>query len=167
MSSFVANFGRIRFTDLQAVHSYSPWLAYAQSKLADMLMGKQLADVGRGERLGSGQHDRPSRIHTDEPAVDRSEPRQGEPPPQRDQRRPDILPSQDVEHGTDPLLFAATSPVVSQGGYDGPGEKFNLVGRVTRQPLPRSARGVDLAASLWSVAEDLTGTAVPTDALVA
>ena len=48
MSSGTANFGRIRFDDLQwSRRRYSPMLSYARSKLADMLMAQQLADVAR------------------------------------------------------------------------------------------------------------------------
>jgi hypothetical protein len=57
-----------------------------------------------------------------------------------------VLPSQDAEHGTEPLLYAATSPAAVAGGYYGPGGRFRLVG-------PTAAR-------LWAEAERLTG-AVP------
>jgi hypothetical protein len=38
-----------------------------------------------------------------------------------------------------------------------------LVGTTKQVDVPRAARGVDLAASLWSVAEHLTGTALPVE----
>jgi NAD(P)-dependent dehydrogenase (short-subunit alcohol dehydrogenase family) len=45
MASGTANFGRIHFEDLQFAGRYSPNRAYAQSKLANMLMAQHLASV--------------------------------------------------------------------------------------------------------------------------
>ena len=45
MSSGVASYGRIRFDDLQWQRGYRPNLAYAQSKLADLMMTLHLADL--------------------------------------------------------------------------------------------------------------------------
>src|SRR5690606_32870157 len=46
MSSGTAAYGRIRFDDLQwERRRYSAHLSYAQSKLADLMMTRQLADV--------------------------------------------------------------------------------------------------------------------------
>lgn len=46
MSSGTANYGRIRFDDLQwERRRYSPHLSYAQSKLADLMLTRQLADI--------------------------------------------------------------------------------------------------------------------------
>ena len=59
MSSGVASFGRIRFDDLQWERRYRPWAAYAQSKLADLMMTRQLAAVAaeRGwNLLSTGAH---------------------------------------------------------------------------------------------------------------
>ena len=70
-----------------------------------------------------------------------------------------LLPSQDVVSGTEPMLFAATDPAAEQGAYYGP--RYSLVGPTKKVALPRSGRGVDLASSLWSVAEELTGTTLP------
>ncbi len=45
MSSGVASYGRIRFDDPQWTRRYRPNLAYAQSKLADLMMTLRLADL--------------------------------------------------------------------------------------------------------------------------
>ena len=47
MSSGVASYGRIRFDDPQWQRGYRPNLAYAQSKLADLMMTLYLADLAR------------------------------------------------------------------------------------------------------------------------
>ncbi len=65
-----------------------------------------------------------------------------------------------MEQGTEPLLYAAVDPEARQGAYYGP-DRMGLTGPTTQVKVPRTARGKDLAASLWSVAEDLTGTSLP------
>ena len=159
MASGAANFGRIQFRDLQFAQSYSPVKAYAQSKLADLLLGLHLADVSkrRGWNLFSTiAHPGYTRtnLQTAGPNLGRAKKRFN---PMLDLP---ILPSQDVVPGTEPLLFAATDPSARQGAYYGP-DKFGMVGATTQVSLPRSSRGVDLASSLWSVAETLTGTTLP------
>jgi NAD(P)-dependent dehydrogenase (short-subunit alcohol dehydrogenase family) len=157
MASGAANIGRINFRDLQSAESYSSVGAYAQSKLADLLLGVHLANIAveRGWRLLS------TIAH---PGYTRTNLQSAGPNLGRAKKRFNplfdlpLLPSQDVVPGTEPLLFAATDPDVRQGAYYGPSRLGGLVGPTTKLSLPRSARGVDLAASLWSVAEQLTGT---------
>jgi NAD(P)-dependent dehydrogenase (short-subunit alcohol dehydrogenase family) len=157
----MANFGKIHFGDLQFTSGYRPNLAYAQSKLADMLMAQHLAHVAdeRGwNLLSTSAH--PGYTRTN---LQKTGPNLG-----RDKRRQffrgdfTLLPSQDVVQGAEPMLFAAADPGAEQGAYYGP-KRWALVGPTTKVGLPRSARGVDLAASLWSVAERLTGTSLPAD----
>jgi NAD(P)-dependent dehydrogenase (short-subunit alcohol dehydrogenase family) len=159
MSSGAANFGSIHFRDLQFADSYSPVKAYAQSKLADLLLGLHLARVAddRGWKLLS------TIAH---PGYTRTNLQSAGPNLGREKKRFNpmldlpILPSQDVVPGTEPLLFAATDPSARQGAYYGP-SRVGLVGPTKKLSLPRSTRGVDLASSLWSVAEHLTGTTLP------
>ena len=75
MSSGTASYGRIHFDDLQAQRRYRPNLSYAQSKLADLLLAQHLADLGRQRGLEPGQHGCAPRIHPDQPADRRREPR--------------------------------------------------------------------------------------------
>ncbi|KQQ94482.1 short-chain dehydrogenase [Leifsonia sp. Leaf325] len=161
MTSGVANAGRIHFDDLQYVdRRYVPMLAYAQSKLANMLAAQHLARVSdqRGWNLISTfAHPGFTRTNLQSAGANL-----GRETPRRSFLAGDhtIVPSQDVEQGTEPLLFAATYPHAPQGAYYGP-DRLGLVGPTKRIDPPRSARGVDLAASLWSVAESLTGTRLP------
>jgi NAD(P)-dependent dehydrogenase (short-subunit alcohol dehydrogenase family) len=160
MSSGAGNFGRINFRDLQSAESYSAVKAYAQSKLADLLLGLQLARIAdeRGWNLLS------TIAH---PGYTRTNLQSAGPNLGRDKKRFNpmldlpILPSQDVATGTEPLLFAATDPDARQGAYYGPRGFGGLTGATKKVDLPRSSRGVDLASSLWAVAEALTGTTVP------
>lgn len=160
MSSGAANVGRINFRDLQFAGSYSPVKAYAQSKLADLLLGLRLAAIAeeRGWNLLS------TIAH---PGYTRTNLQSAGPNLGRSKRRFNpmldlpILPSQDVVSGTEPMLYAATDPSARQGAYYGPSGFGGLTGPTKEVDPPRSSRGVDLASSLWSVAEDLTGTTLP------
>lgn len=156
MSSSVAAIGTIRFHDLQHTRRYIPYLAYAQSKLADLLFSQELAIVASqrnwdlvsnaahpgytqtnlliaGSSLGK-EHPRPSWL-----------------------TKIMFLPSQGVERGTEPLLVASTSSLALSGSYYGPSRLFGTVGPSTLVRPPRSARNPDKARRLWDVAEELTG----------
>jgi NAD(P)-dependent dehydrogenase (short-subunit alcohol dehydrogenase family) len=160
MSSAVASFGRIHFADLQRTRGYVPMLAYAQSKLANLLMAQHLAHVAadRGWNLTStAAHPGFTRtnLQTAGANLGRATPRRGR------FSDPRIIPTQDVTQGAEPLLYAGTSPRAVSGAYYGPSGALALVGPAEMVSLPRSAHGVDLAASLWAVSEALTGTRLP------
>lgn len=157
MSSSAAYLGRIHFEDLQFARRYRPAAAYAQSKLANLLMGMHLgalADERGWNLLSTIAH--PGYARTN---LQTTGPTMGGTPSLFSRYAIKLFPSQDAASGTEPLLFAAADPAAEQGAFYGPNRV--MVGTTTKAPLPRAARGVDLPASLWSVAEDLTGTALP------
>jgi NAD(P)-dependent dehydrogenase (short-subunit alcohol dehydrogenase family) len=163
MSSGVASYGRIRFDDLQSERGYRPNLAYAQSKLADLMMTLHLADlaVREGWNLRSaGAHPGFTRtnLQTAGASLGRDKPK----------RTPfnsfSPVPSQDVEQGAEPLLYAAADPGAVSGGYYRPGRWFGLVGPTAAVRPPRRARDAATATRLWAEAEQLTGVAVPAGA---
>jgi NAD(P)-dependent dehydrogenase (short-subunit alcohol dehydrogenase family) len=162
MSSLTAHFGRIHFEDLQYSGRYRANPSYAQSKLADMLMGMHLARVAteRGWNLLSTLA-HPGYTRTN---LQVTGPNLGRQRSLRFTLNDFPLPAQDVAHGAEPLLFAAADPAVEQGAYYGP--RLSVVGPTKRVALPRSSRGADLAASLWSVAEGLTGVGLPANGRV-
>ena len=160
MSSGMANMGRIRFDDLQWQRRYRPMAAYAQSKLADLYLARQLATVAtrRGWHLVSvAAHPGYTRtnLQTAGASLGRDKP-----------TRPlftrlPLVPSQAVEQGTEPLLYAATSPDAVNGGYYGPSGFRELVGPTKAARLNRRMRDDVAAARLWTEAERLTGTGLP------
>jgi NAD(P)-dependent dehydrogenase (short-subunit alcohol dehydrogenase family) len=158
MSSGMAHWGRIRFDDLQSERSYGPQRAYSQSKLADMLMARHLAALSERQHWGlisTVAHPGYTRtnLQTAGRNLGRAEPR---PPITRT-----VLPSQPPQTGAEPLLFAAADPDARQDTYYGPSGALGLVGPSKPLRYPRAARDLDLAARLWTVAEDLTGTHAP------
>jgi NAD(P)-dependent dehydrogenase (short-subunit alcohol dehydrogenase family) len=159
MASGAANFGSIHFDDLQFVSRYRPVPAYAQSKLADLLMAQHLADVSTARNWGllsTAAH--PGHTRTNLQTAGRNLGRTKE--RTRSRGFYALLPSQGVEQGAEPLLYAATDPNAEQGAYYGP-KHFGLVGPPKKLTLPRSTKGINLAASLWAVAEHLTHTSLP------
>src|SRR5215470_6694516 len=165
MSSGVASYGRIRIDDLQWERGrYSPNLAYAQSKLADLMMTLRLADLATQNGwnlISNGAHPGFTRtnLQTAGASLGRDKPKRT---PFNSGFNP--LPSQDVEQGTEPLLYAAASTEAVNGGYYGPSRWFGLVGPTTTIRPPRRARDAATAARLWSEAEHLTGVALPSGA---
>lgn len=164
MASGMANFGRIRFEDPQWTGRYSPTRAYAQSKLADLLFARHLATVAtqRGWYLASiAAHPGYTRtnLQTAGASLGRDKPR----------RAPGtglpLLPSQAVEQGTEPMLYAATSPDAINGGYYGPSGFMELVGPTRAARLNRRMRDDATSARLWALAEELTGTHLPEPSL--
>ncbi|MEU5870651.1 SDR family oxidoreductase [Glycomyces sp. NPDC047369] len=154
MTSGVAHRAEIRFADLQWRASYRPFAAYGQSKLGNMLMGARLAQIAEARGwplLSTLAHPGYTRTNLQTAGLNLARsPEAAKPPIQRT-----FLPSQDVAQGAEPILFAAADPAAAQGAYYGP--QRMLTGPTKRINLPRSARrGPDYAASLWSVAADLT-----------
>ncbi|GAA3136501.1 SDR family oxidoreductase [Streptomyces rectiviolaceus] len=161
MSSGMADYGRIRFDDLQwERRRYSPYRSYAQSKLADLMLARQLATVAaeRGwNLLSTAAHPGYTRtnLQTAGASLGRDKPRSAP------LTSLPLLPSQGVEQGTEPLLYAATSPDAAAGGYYGPGGRFGLVGPTTTARVTKRALDTAANARLWHEAELLTGVALP------
>lgn len=160
MSSIVADFGRIDLADLDwTSRRYSPARAYAQSKLADLLLGRWLAAIAAGRRwdlLSTIAH--PGYTRTNLQTAGRNLGRSAD--AQLAPAKRTLIPSQDVETGAEPLLFAATSAEAQQGAYYGP-NRLALVGPTHRATFPRSSRSKATAQRLWAEAERRTGTSVP------
>ena len=152
MSSMVANFGKIDVDDLNWVsRRYSAMFAYAQSKLADLMLGRHLAEVAKEkgwDLLSTIAHPGYTRTNLQTAGRNLARDASAQLPPVRRS----ILPSQGVEVGAEPLLLAATSPDAEQGAYYGP-NRLGLVGPTHKARIPRSARSLEVAARLWSVAE--------------
>ena len=160
MSSGVANYGRIHFDDLQWERRYNSFAAYSQSKLADLLMARQLATVAtqRGWHvMSNAAHPGYTRTNLQSAgaSLGRDKPRTAL------FTRVPLVPSQAAEQGTEPMLYAATSPDAVNGGYYGPSGFMELVGPTRAARLNRRMRDDATAARLWAESERLTGTALP------
>jgi NAD(P)-dependent dehydrogenase (short-subunit alcohol dehydrogenase family) len=153
MSSGTANGARIDFGDLQSGQKYSPMRAYAQSKLADLMLMTHLADLAAEQGwplLSVGAH--PGYTRTN---LTTAGPNLNGKPNFVESLAYRLFPSQGPEQGTEPLLYAAADPGAVSGAYYGP--RWGLVGPAKRVSLPRPGRDKAVAARLWTEAERLTG----------
>jgi NAD(P)-dependent dehydrogenase (short-subunit alcohol dehydrogenase family) len=160
MSSNAATVGSIRFNDSQWRRRYSPFFAYAQSKLADLLFAQQLSSIARERNwdlISNAAHPGFTRtnLFSAGASLGRDRPRR------QWMGQATFLPSQGVEQGSEPLLYAAASPEAVSGAYYGPSRFFGLVGPTTIVRVPRSARKANLGERLWKLAEQLTGVELP------
>jgi NAD(P)-dependent dehydrogenase (short-subunit alcohol dehydrogenase family) len=160
MSSGMANMGRIRFDNLQWERGYGPVRSYAQSKLADSLMAHRLAQIvtERGWHLMSNAaHPGFTRTNLQTAGANL-----GRDKPKRTIfNSVPLLPSQLPPQGTEPLLYAATSPDAVNGGYYGPSGFLELTGPTARARVNRRMRDDEVARRLWTEAERLTGVGLP------
>jgi len=148
VSSGLHRLGRIR-NDLNWEHRrYQRWLAYAQSKLANLLFAdelqRRLSAAGR-RTISVAAH--PGVAGTEGMRRDTS--LQGK-----------LLaggPAQTPEMGALPILYAATEPRVTGGTCIGPDGFLQRSGYPTLVRTSRTSRDTTLADQLWRRSELLTG----------
>jgi NAD(P)-dependent dehydrogenase (short-subunit alcohol dehydrogenase family) len=167
LSSGVAHMwpARIDFGDLQQARRYTPWGAYAQSKLATLLFALELDRRARANAWGLlsvAAH--PGYARTN---LQSTGPRDGKSAQSGGWDLADIVGrvpgmSQSAADGARPTLLAATGPNVQSGDYYGPAGRFGLVGPPTRIRIPARARSAQIAATLWAISTELTHTTWPT-----
>jgi NAD(P)-dependent dehydrogenase (short-subunit alcohol dehydrogenase family) len=162
LSSLVHRRGRLDREDLMGERGYSPWRAYAQSKLANLLFLRELqrrADAAGVPLLSVGAHPgyAATNLQLAGPRMQGSRLREGV------SRLLNAVVAQPAAHGAWPTLRAATDPDARGGDYYGPGGFAEQRGHPVR--VGRSPQAMDDAdaAWLWERSVELTG--VPFDAL--
>jgi NAD(P)-dependent dehydrogenase (short-subunit alcohol dehydrogenase family) len=146
--------GRIYFDDLNwKSRRYSPWLAYSQSKLANLLFTSELQrrlDSAGSPLRAVAAH--PGYSHTNLQGA--SGRRLGDAVISAATR----VVATDADFGARQTLYAASQDLPGDT-YVGP--RFGYVGRT--QPVGRSRRAKDAATAnaLWELSEQLTGTKFP------
>jgi NAD(P)-dependent dehydrogenase (short-subunit alcohol dehydrogenase family) len=147
LASHMHRLAALDLDDLNFEHRiYSRWLAYGQSKLANLLFAQEL-------------HRRLSSAGATTIAVS-AHPGWAATELQRNVGVTTIfnpLLAQDGRAGARPTLHAATAAEVHGGDYFGPRGFLGLTGRPTRARSNRRARDSTLARKLWERSEDLTG----------
>jgi NAD(P)-dependent dehydrogenase (short-subunit alcohol dehydrogenase family) len=156
VGSTLARQGRIDFDDPQSTRSYSPWRAYAQSKLALLMFTLELRR--RSDALGWGLMGLAAH-----PGWARTELMANGPNGWQLALSELIAPvfSQSSAAGALSILYAATSPQAVPAGYYGPTGFMELTGPPTRAKVPPAAQDMTAAARLWRLAEDATGAVFP------
>jgi NAD(P)-dependent dehydrogenase (short-subunit alcohol dehydrogenase family) len=154
-SSMAHRAGTIRWDDIDWNKRYSKWLAYAQSKLANLLFAFELDRRGgaAGAKLTSvAAHPGYASTHLQAAGPEMAGNRFMASFMELGNR----LLGQSDAMGALPQLYAATMPDVEGGEYFGP-DFFEWRGHPQRVGASARARNVDAAQRLWSLSEDLTG----------
>ncbi|QCE34810.1 SDR family NAD(P)-dependent oxidoreductase [Acetobacteraceae bacterium] len=151
-------FGLTKFRpDLQAEKRYVPFPVYARSKLADLVLSRELARVSREKGwklLSNAAH--PGVTHTNLTKAGANIGKEETKEPLKFKLM--WLFAMSVEAGAKPLLQASTDPRAKAGSYYGP--LFITNGPAKKVSLPYSERWVEKngdARWLWEEAEKLTG----------
>jgi NAD(P)-dependent dehydrogenase (short-subunit alcohol dehydrogenase family) len=152
VSSPAHRIGRINFSDLQGQGRYISWLAYGQSKLANLMFCFELqrrADAAGLALKSLAAHPGYSRTNLQFAA-----------PPKYEQAImavTNVLFAQDADHGALPSLFAATDPGLPGGSFVGPDGFMESRGYPHLVTAARRAYDEQAWRRLWEVSEDLTG----------
>lgn len=164
VSSHLHRMGRLR-RDVAGGAFHSTWVAYGDSKLANLLftaeLSRRLHAAGlptlalaahpgwtRSNLAGSGAALGNSRVRRKLARVAGS------------------TLGQSTAGGALPVLCAATSSSVGAGQYIGPAHLFGLYGPPKVARPSRRARSAEAAAALWEASEELTGVHYSADAAV-
>lgn len=145
-------YGRIRFDDLQGERRYQRWLAYGQSKAANILFaleldrrlraaGSEIRSVAAhpGYAATELQHTGPTSVESFVLGITNR------------------VFAQSADMGALPTLYAATAPGVEGGELIGPGGIAEQRGHPKPVPPCGQAGDEEAAARLWEVSEELTG----------
>jgi NAD(P)-dependent dehydrogenase (short-subunit alcohol dehydrogenase family) len=157
VSSNAHKLGRIRWDDPNWERGrYTKWLAYAQSKLANLLFTAELARQ-------AGEHGTPlvaAAAHPGYAATNLSAvgpELTGNRLMYRATRVSDRILGQSDAMGALPQLYAATMPGVQPNDYFGPDRLFEQRGHPTRVGRSRAARDPESPPRLWALSQQLTG----------
>lgn len=156
VSSHAHRVGGIHFDDLSSARRYNRWLAYAQSKLANLLFSFELAR--RLEKIGADTLSvacHPGYAATNLQTAGAA--MEGARWFERLATVGNRLLAQSAADGALPTLYAAVAPGLHGGDYVGPAGPLELAGPPHRSRAARNARDPGAASRLWGVSEELTG----------
>jgi NAD(P)-dependent dehydrogenase (short-subunit alcohol dehydrogenase family) len=150
ISSQAHRTGRINFGDLQSERRYQRWMAYGQSKLANLLFMMELAR--RLDAAGSAL--RSVAAHPGYSATNLQSHTQSI----QDQLMgiANRLIAQSAAMGALPTLYAATADLPG-AAYVGPDGLFEQRGHPKLVDMSGAAKNADAARRLWEISEELTG----------
>ena len=147
--------GKIRFDDLEWRNGYRKWMAYGQSKLANLLFTFELqrrADAAGAKLLSVACH--PGYAATNLQAAG---PRmQGSSMMESFFSVGNSLFAQSAAMGALPTEYAAVAPDLHGGDYIGPDGIAEMWGHPVKVGCSAAARDTAAAARLWEVSEQLT-----------
>ena len=152
VSSIAARKAKINFKNLDGSHGYNPMTFYRQSKLANLLFGKELQH--RLERAGSSTIS--VLCHPGISATNLLSRGSGKETGGLMKSLMRIV-AQPAKKGALPTLYAATNPDLRGGECIGPESRSNTRGYPVLTDDVNRLFDPDLAVRLWEVSESLTG----------
>jgi NAD(P)-dependent dehydrogenase (short-subunit alcohol dehydrogenase family) len=152
MSSGAHRFGWIRFDDLQGERRYLAWLAYGQSKLANLMFAFELQR--RATEAGTGLKSMAAHPGYAATNLQFAAPRM---PDRMVMTVTNRLVAQSAEMGALPELYAATVPDLPGGTFVGPDGFLEQRGYPRIVKATGRAYDKDAWRRLWEVSEELTG----------
>ncbi|MCG8672189.1 MAG: oxidoreductase [Pseudomonadales bacterium] len=144
LSSIAHRMGKINFNNLNSEKRYSRWIAYGQSKLANLMFAKELQR--RLEKAGSKVVAVAAHPGYSSTNLQRYMPGAG------------VMNklAQSQFEGAMPTLFAATEAGIRGGEYVGPDGWMEIKGAPKIAYVAKKARNAEVAAKLWDVSESMT-----------
>ncbi len=156
VASLAHSFGRMNFDDLMGERNYQKWLAYGQSKLANLLftfeLQRRLSARGIG-MIAAACH--PGYSSTNLQAVGPQQ--EGSAFGASVMKIGNALIGQPAERGALPTVYAAAATDVASGDYYGPDGLFEVWGYPRKVRGNASSQDPATAARLWEASEKLTG----------
>jgi len=150
--------GKINFKDLQFEKRYWRWLAYGQSKLANLMFTLELqrrSDAGGWGLLSTCAH----------PGYARTELFANGPGSWILLANKRLVHPLAISHsaadGALPTLYAATSPEATPGGYYGPSGFCEMKGPPAPGYIADQAKNIETAKKLWDISVTLTKVTWP------
>lgn len=155
-TSFMHRMGVMHWDDLGAERGYRKWLAYGQSKLANLLFAYELDRLARehGSPLVSvAAHPGYASTHLQAVGPEMA----GNRLAGRVMSMSNAIVAQSADMGALPQLYAATMPGVDGGDFYGPGAFFEMRGSPKKVGSSRAATDPAAARRLWKLSEQMTG----------
>jgi len=155
-SSQAHRIGKMRWDDLHWRNRYSKWMAYGQSKLANLLFSFELdrrAKKDGGALLAAAAHPGYASTHLQAAGPEMA----GSPLMERAMDLGNRIVAQSDADGALPQLYVATMPNVTGGEYYGPDGPFEMRGSPKKVGCTSAARDASAARRLWEISEKETG----------
>ncbi|QYG94954.1 SDR family NAD(P)-dependent oxidoreductase [Iamia sp. SCSIO 61187] len=152
--------GRMRWDDLQSTKRYQRWVAYSQSKLANLLFTYELDRRARAAKTALASvaaHPGYAATHLQAAGPEMS----GSTVGVRVMELANRVAAQSAADGALPQLYAATMPDVRGGEYFGASRLFETRGAPTRVESTKRSHSRADASRLWHVSEQLTDVRYP------
>jgi NAD(P)-dependent dehydrogenase (short-subunit alcohol dehydrogenase family) len=156
VSSNAHKMGRIKLDDLMGAQKYQPWVAYGQSKLANLLFTFELQHRLDAAGLPIGAYAaHPGFAATNLQGV--APAMKGSSLGTRLSELGNRLLAQPAEMGALPTLYVATEPGLPPTSYAGPDGLLEQHGNPRLVGTTSAARDTRMAEALWTASEELIG----------